>query len=499
MLGHAVTFVGAFAASLILTPAMRWLATRVGALDQPDQHRKLHAHPIPRLGGPAVLISFYAIAVFVIPYLSPETAEDVHLLVRSLPAVLLVLALGLADDLWMMRPSAKVVVELVAGLWVYYVVGVRIDILSNPFLGPASVIVGSLSLPATMLWMLLITNAFNIVDGMDGLAAGVAFIATCCMFLVSLQQGNAALAAVAAPLAGALLGFLKYNFNPASIFLGDSGSLTIGFLLAILSVAGSQKSTTAISVAAPLFMLALPIVEVLTSTMRRFITGQPIWQADNRHIHHQMLRRGLSPRRASILLYVGSALFGLGSLLVVQGNSGIAGMTALVLGLVAWLGIQQLGYSEFVEVRHAFKRGFLYQRRIIQNSILARRLADELREAESIEEACELLADVARQLECARVEIRVKPRVEGGKDTTIVVWSDVIEPFEESNYRVFSVKLYAAKKTVGEVVLARTLDADTLHSELVLLIDALAVSLPSLIEKRTAQVAANEVDFRSTG
>jgi UDP-GlcNAc:undecaprenyl-phosphate GlcNAc-1-phosphate transferase len=477
----------------MLTPAMRSLANRVGAVDQPDQHRKLHAHPIPRLGGPAVLISFYAIAVFVIPYLSPETAEDVHLLVRSLPAVLLVLALGLADDLWTMRPSAKVAVELVAGFWVYYVVGVRIDILSNPFFGPASVIVGNLSLPATMLWIVLITNAFNIVDGMDGLAAGVAFIATCCMFLVSLQQGNAPLAAVAAPLAGALLGFLKYNFNPASIFLGDSGSLSIGFLLAILSVAGSQKSTTAISVAAPLFMLALPIVEVVTSTMRRFITGKPIWQADNRHIHHQMLRRGWSPKRAAILLYVGSALFGLGSLLIVQGNAETAAMTAVVLGLVAWLGIQQLGYSEFVEVGNAFKRGFFYQRRIIQNSILARRLSDDLRDAASLSEACTILAEVSHQLEFARVEIRLTAEATGHKPVTIVVRSDVIGAFEESDYRVIAVKLYALKKELGEVTLARTADAETLHSELALLVDALASSLPRLIGRGDTSIIAQQM------
>ena len=213
---------------------------------------------------------------------------------------LLILALGIVDDKWSVSPWMKIAVQILAGLLVCYQLGIRIDTLATVFVGDYQTL-GLLSLPATLIWIVLITNAFNVVDGMDGLATGVAFIALACMFVVSLQMNQPAIAFTAAPLAGAVLGFLRYNFNPASIFLGNSGSLFLGFQLAVLSIVGSQKSSTTVAVTAPIFVLALPLIETATSAVRRFVSGRsPHFQVSSHDV--QILRCvSLSARRVSLV------------------------------------------------------------------------------------------------------------------------------------------------------------------------------------------------------
>jgi UDP-GlcNAc:undecaprenyl-phosphate GlcNAc-1-phosphate transferase len=272
MIPHLSLFVLAFFVSLCLTPTVRAAARWGGVVDLPDGRRRVHSRSIPRLGGVAIFAAFYCSLWALAGSLEHPEIHETHRLASAMfvPS-LLVLLLGVADDLWSVGPAMKIAAQLIAGLLIYYHMGIRIEFLTNPFTGTATLAL--LSLPATLFWIVLVTNAFNIVDGMDGLAAGVGFIALSCMFLVSLQMGNMAIALVVAPLAGAVLGFLRYNFNPASIFLGDSGSLFLGFQLAVLSIVGSQKSSTAIAVTAPLFILALPLVETAISTVRRFLRG----------------------------------------------------------------------------------------------------------------------------------------------------------------------------------------------------------------------------------
>ncbi len=401
MLSYFLPFGLAFSVSLCLTPLVRALSRWAGALDTPDGRRRLHATPIPRLGGVAVFVSFYGCVTLISGRLgSPHAYEASQLAFALFVPSLLILVLGIADDLWAVGPWVKIGVQLAAGLLVFYRLGIRIEHLTNPFTGSSTL--AALSLPATLFWIILVTNAFNIVDGMDGLAAGVCFIALSCMLLVSLQMGNTAIAFVVAPLAGAVLGFLRYNFNPASIFMGDSGSLFLGFQLAVLSVVGSQKSSTAISVATPLFILALPLVETSISTLRRFLSGRSILQADSGHIHHRLMRLGFTPRRAAGLLYLGSAAFGLASLFIIQSNATVVGLITLLLAAVTWVGIQRLGYSEFAEINSALKR-FVNQRRIIQNSIVSRKLADDLRFVHSRDEAWPLLRECGQ---AARVFVR---------------------------------------------------------------------------------------------
>ena len=423
-----------------------------------------------------------------------QTTEAQLRAMAMLGPSLLILLLGTADDLRSVRPSMKIGVQLVAGLFVYYQLGIRIDMLTNPFTGTSTL--AFLSLPATLFWIVLVTNAFNIVDGMDGLAAGVCFIALICMFLVSLQMGNTAIALVVAPLAGAVLGFLKYNFSPATIFLGDSGSLFLGFQLAVLSMVGSQKSSTAIAVTAPLFILALPLVETAISTVRRFLSGRSIVRADSGHIHHRLTRLGFTPRRAVGMLYIGSAIFGLASLFVIRSNATVVGLIALFLAAVTWIAIQRLGYSEFAELNSALKR-FVNQRRIIQNSIVSRKLADDLRLIHSPDEAWPLLKKAARQLAFSNLEFRIWPLNDGreiSEEPTSYSQRLAVAADEVGDETSFSVALMAGGRELGEVVFSRPTAAAPLHSELPLLISAVAQGLPPLLQQTSVAAAISE-DF----
>jgi UDP-GlcNAc:undecaprenyl-phosphate/decaprenyl-phosphate GlcNAc-1-phosphate transferase len=201
-------------------------------------------------------------------------------------------------------------------------------------------------------WVLAITNAFNLIDGLDGLAAGSAFFSTLVVFAVSVFQDKPFIAILVAGLGGSILGFLRYNFNPASIFLGDSGSLYIGFILSAAALAGSQKSSTMVAVAVPVVSFGLPILDVSIAILRRFLRGRPLFEADAEHIHHKLLKRGFSHRDAVLILYCVSAVFGLlGLLLYPSGDLIIVVLTVIALGI--FFGLKQLRYREFGELQRA--------------------------------------------------------------------------------------------------------------------------------------------------
>ena len=491
---YALLFAIALVASTCLTPPIRAIARRAGVLDIPDGRRKLHPRPVPKLGGVAVFLSFYICLWLVATQLqSPSAREAFRLASAMFAPSLLILALGVADDKWSVSPWTKIAVQVVAGLIVYYELGIRVDTLAAPFTGSHSML-GLLSLPATLFWIVLITNAFNVVDGMDGLATGVAFIALACMFIVSLQIGQPAIAFAAAPLAGAVLGFLSTDFNPASIFLGDSGSLFLGFQLAVLSIVGSQKSSTAVAVTAPMFVLALPLIETATSTVRRVLSGHSIMQADSGHIHHQLMRLGCTPRRAAGILYLASGIFGLASLFIIQRGSSDVGLIAVLFFVVTAVAIQQLGYSEFAEINGALKR-FVNQRRIIQNCIVCRKLADDLGEAPSMANAWPMLKRAARQLGFAYVELKLHPRIAGTVGAPAVRYAQRLAPTPDDDQEpetTFSVALAGRGWAPGEVVFSRSAAAEPLHSELPLLIGAVAQGLPRVIERDAALPSSDE-------
>jgi len=330
----------AFAISLILTPIFRDVFRSYGVVDQPDTTRKLHKYPIPRVGGMAIA-SAYVACFFLVPLITHRPFEQLSLVWDLLPAVGVIFAVGIIDDLFGLKPWQKLLGQL-AGAGLAYWSGVRV-------LDVAGISTQSWwSLPVTLLWLLTCTNAFNLVDGMDGLAAGVGVFATLTMFIAAMMHGNMPLALATLPLAGCLLGFLCYNFNPATIFLGDSGSLLIGFLLGCYGVIWSQKSATLLGMTAPLMAVSIPLIDVALAIARRVIRRQPIFSADRGHIHHRLLDRGLTPKRAVLVLYGVCGLVAAFSLLQsFSRDNQFSGIIILLFLIVAWIGVQHLGYAEF--------------------------------------------------------------------------------------------------------------------------------------------------------
>lgn len=403
-----LVFLVALASCLALTPAVGWLCRRQGWLDLPDGERKLHTIPMPRLGGVAVYASL-VLAFGCYAYFLPEEGWSVqNILDVYLPLLVAcgaVMLVGVADDIRGVRPIVKIAVQAAAATYLY-MHGHQIAIISNPLLGDP-IELGWLSFPLTILWFVGLSNAFNLIDGLDGLAAGVALFATGTLYVAAVGNQRESAAVVIAALAGALLGFLRYNFNPATIFLGDSGSLFIGFALAAFSIRSSMKATTAIAVGAPLFALALPILDVGLAIARRFVAGYGIFHSDRRHIHHRLLYLGLTPRRAVMYLYGAAAVFGSIALVTTTGRDQVKWALAIGAGLVTWVAITKLGYVEFSQAGRILMKRLLPDRRVAANNIHIVELRETLQRAATVAQLWDTLAAVLPKLPIARVELRL--------------------------------------------------------------------------------------------
>ncbi len=352
--------------SLILTPAVIRLARRIGAMDQPNE-RKIHKLPIPRLGGLAIYASFFLSLVlyyYFDPAIHPLSSMHPRTGVMLAVSLTLVLILGIWDDVKQLSPGRKFFFQCLAAAIVYFA-GFRIASITHPF-SSSLLDLGILNFPATLLWIVGITNAFNLIDGLDGLAGGIAFIASLTVCTISFIDGDLATAMMALMLAGSVLGFLRYNFNGARIFLGDSGSLFLGFSLAILSMVSSTKGSTAFSILVPVLALGLPIMDTLLSMARRFLHSvfpedeEPktffkklltMFLPDRGHIHHQLIARGLSHRNVVLLLYVVSCLFGLGAFMVTLANNLSVTPVLIAIGVASVIGVSQLKYKEMAMLR----------------------------------------------------------------------------------------------------------------------------------------------------
>ena len=390
-----VAFLVAAVSGAFITPQIIRAAEHWHLLDAPDQTRHLHEHPVPRLGGVAVFIAtMLGIASTLLygPARSTLSPDWHRFVLALLIGGSLLFAAGLVDDLRRIRPIAKIFAQCAAAL-VVAALGFRIDILG---IGATVLELGWLSIPVTVLWIVAVTNAFNLIDGLDGLATGIAVVALATVFAAAMGLGNLEVAIVSLVLIGALLGFARYNFSPARIFLGDSGSLFIGFMLAVLSVHGSIKSATAVLVAIPLFALAVPLLDVSVSILRRWLRGVPIFAPDARHIHHRLLALGLTPAKASFVLCAVAGAFALlGLLLAFAPPPALIGL-ALTGGLISagifLYGIRQLDYNEFVEAGTALASGIVRVRRVIRDQIHARELTAEIEEADSLRHVNAILA-----------------------------------------------------------------------------------------------------------
>jgi UDP-GlcNAc:undecaprenyl-phosphate GlcNAc-1-phosphate transferase len=343
----------AFVITLILTPVCRDVFSSYSIVDAPDQGRKLHGKPIPRVGGIAIFIGYVLSFLIFDPNLDQKVENELSLVFKLFPAVVLVFAVGLLDDFIGLKPWQKLAGQTVAAGMAYWA-GVRV-------LGVGGYSAdGMLQFPVTMAWLLVCTNALNLIDGLDGLAAGIGLFATVTIFIAALLHGNTALAFATLPLAGSLMGFLCFNFNPATIFLGDGGSLLLGFLLGCYGAIWSQKSVTLLGMIAPLMVLCLPLLDVALCVLRRFLRSRPIFSPDRGHIHHRLVDRGLSPRSAVFVIYGLTALAAAVSLL--QGfapNPYLAAAVGLALVAVLWGAVRFLGYAEFVFAGRILRTGGL--------------------------------------------------------------------------------------------------------------------------------------------
>ena len=314
--------------------------------------------------------------------LTPQLTPSLKPLLTILPPAILIFLLGIYDDIRSVGPYWKFLVQAIAGTMLF-AGGLRI--LDLPVLFGAHQFSWFTGLPLTILWVMAITNAFNLIDGLDGLAAGSALFSTLVVFVVALLGNMSLVSLISLALAGAILGFLRYNFNPATIFLGDCGSLFIGFMLSALALFGAQKAPTIIAVAIPVVSFGLPILETSLSVLRRFISGRPVFTADREHIHHKLLQRGMSHRQVVILLYGVSAVFALLSLFLLWPTGSTLGLVLAVLGTGVWIGVQHLGYLEFGELRRVAQRT-MEQRQIFVNNLAIRRATEELKAAESFQQ-----------------------------------------------------------------------------------------------------------------
>lgn len=310
---YLFVFLIAFTSTLLLTPVVRTFALKIGAVDRPNL-RKIHKKDTPRLGGLAIYIGFIISTAFMLSLVPIFNIKvNYQVIFGVLLSSTMVLIVGLFDDMRGMNASLKLLLQIAAASVVSYF-GVQIVFLSNPFSG--LFILGALSFPITIFWIVGLTNAVNLIDGLDGLAAGIASIAAITLFFVALRTHQIGTALLLLSLAGAAAGFLRYNFNPASIFLGDSGSLFLGFVLACCSVVGVLKSTLVIALIIPVLILGVPIFDTASAIVRRVRSRVHIFHADDKHIHHRLLRAGLSQREAVMAIYLICILLSLSALIV---------------------------------------------------------------------------------------------------------------------------------------------------------------------------------------
>src|SRR6188508_730792 len=345
-----VAFIVSMLCGTALTPLVRRLAHRYGALDHARSSRKIHGKPIPRLGGIAIVIAFYtplvALLVFQTEVGQLFLAEREHVIGLFVGGIAIA-ALGLYDDLRGANAWKKFLIQfLVAGL--LYKLGFRVEALGNPV--GEMISLGWFSAPFTMLWIVGVINALNLIDGLDGLAGGVALVAVTTTFLLSLQRGHPLMMLFTSALAGAIIGFLFYNFNPASIFMGDTGSMFLGFVLSTTAIQTNQKSSTAVAVLIPAIALGLPIMDTLLAIARRALRGRPLFQADKEHIHHRLIAAGLTHRQAVFVLYGFCVLLGAAALILTYASSGQAALLLVVLALVAFLFLRALGFMRLDRV-----------------------------------------------------------------------------------------------------------------------------------------------------
>ena len=408
-----------FLLCMVATPLVRDLCARFGFVDRPDVQRKFHSKAVPRIGGIPILLS-YAGALLLMLMFAPRwagvTVQHPRLVLELCPAVAVVFLTGLLDDLLTLKPWQKLAGQFVAAVLAVSC-GATISLASRH---PLALL---FTIPLSLLWLIGCTNAFNLIDGMDGLAAGIGLLATVTTAAVAVFQGDMGLAMATAPLAGCLLAFLRYNFNPASIFLGDSGSLTIGFMIGCFSLVWGQHSGNLLGLAAPSMVMALPLLDVALAIARRGLRRKPIFQGDRRHIHHMMLARGFRTREAALVLYGVCALCAALALLQMMTRVHVRAFVLLIFLTLIAIGINALGYVEVTAARKTGSRLVHH----LREEIFLQDLSHSLAKVKSEDDCWEVIHNTCRELSFASVHMQLNERTYEAKFLASV---DAVAPWQ---------------------------------------------------------------------
>ena len=483
MRSYLFSFLLSLFLGLGFTPIAGRIGRRVGAVD------RTKGFPIPRAGGVAIVVaatlSLLLLGLAWVPVrslvrFSGEELRPIYL------AGLVILVLGVVDDIVRLRAAPKLLVEIAVAIGLYFA-GVRASSVWLPFgiveLGQA------FGLLFTVAWIVGITNAFNLLDGIDGAAAGSAIFALLAMFVASATLNQPLVALLAVALAGATLGFLPFNFPPARIYLGDAGSLFLGFMLATLALKGAAKGPAIVAIAIPIVAFGVPVMDTLIAVVRRAARGAPIFKGDREHLHHRLLDIGLTPAQAVGILYVVCAAFALGSMLFLNPNVRGVAVVLTMVGTIAWLAVRHLRLHEFFELARLAQRG-MSQTRAISFNVQLRRAADALEAAESWDGIVELLAKLFAESEFDAVRLVVfgagpaAPRTEYRlEDGAVVLRTVPIQPDEWGVHLPFVIGSDGAR---GELAVFRRYGRKPLLTDVNLIVETLRPSL----SKAAGRVAA---------
>lgn len=330
-----IPFIISVAISLFMTPVAKRLAVKVGAVDIPKDERRVHKKPMPLMGGVAIYASIIVTSLIFLPV-------DGTLISIIIGGTIIFIS-GIIDDIKGLSPKAKLIFQIGAAIVLIFG-DVKIDALTNPFTKSSNLIpLNGFAIPITIFWVVGITNTLNLIDGLDGLAAGVAMIASLSFLFVANKFNYIPVMVMSSIVAGSCLGFLPYNFNPAKIFMGDTGALFLGFILAALSIEGVMKSVATIAVVVPIVILGVPIFDTTFAIFRRLLNGRSIAEADKGHLHHRLLKMGFSQKKTVIILYSISAIFGLCAILIAKANSKRAVIWSIVVFVITILLARKMG------------------------------------------------------------------------------------------------------------------------------------------------------------
>lgn len=402
---YLIAFTLSLLIALLLTPLLRDFAIRRNWVDIPDE-RKIHKKPIPRIGGIAILIAA-SVPLLGLAFwsnrLSRMFLQDTNLIWSLIGGGGIIAVVGVLDDLFNIRARYKLLGQIGAGL-IVFTFGMKISCVSLPFLGVLC-FPEWLSLVITVFWVTLVINAINLIDGMDGLAGSVVTLAGVSLFIMSLMEGNLLAALLLISFVGGTIGFLVYNLNPASVFLGDTGSMSLGFVLSLTAIHSSQKSYTIFSMIAAIMVLGLPIFDLAMAIVRRFLSGKPIFGADQYHIHHILLRKGFSQKQSVLLLFTFALVLESLAFLSIYADDHLAALSILAIIPIGAVAMRFLGYGTIISSSRE-KKVFEKAERI-SNDLLSHVEAwcahDEPRTWEEYKEGLEVLAKTLQWL-CIQIE-----------------------------------------------------------------------------------------------